>query len=89
MIPNLLHLVSRKPDAYERSFVKEVRLRRRTPRNRRVERVLLICWGAIILKPAGVLWAFQHYHIPINPLWVILPTFAFAGLCTAVYFLRD
>ena len=49
----------------------------------------MICWCAIAVKTAGILWAFKRYHIPINPLWVILPTFAFAGLCTLVYVLRD
>lgn len=89
MLSTLLQLVSRKPAAYERAFVKEVRTRRRPPRNRQVERVLVICWCAIAVKTAGILWAFKRYHIPINPLWVILPTFAFAGLCTLVYVLRD
>jgi hypothetical protein len=88
MFPNLFSLISRKPEAYERAFVKEVNVRRKVPRNKKVERLLLICWVAIVFKSFGVLWLFDHYHVPINPLWVIGPTVTFASLCTLVYILR-
>ncbi len=89
MIPNLFSLLSKKPDAYERAFVKEVKIARKTPRNRKVERLLILCWAVIAVKSVAVLWLFDRYHIPINPLWVIVPTVIFASLITVVYWLRD
>jgi hypothetical protein len=90
MFADLLRLINRRPPAdYERGFVREVSVSDRTPRNRRVERVLAICWVLIVIKSFAVVWLFRHYHIPVNPLWVIAPTFVFAALCTAVYLLRD
>lgn len=89
MFANLFSLLSHKPGSYERAFVEEVRERRRTPRNRKVERLLLTCWVIILFKSWFILWLFAHYHIPISPLWVIAPTVVFASLITAVYFLRD
>jgi hypothetical protein len=90
MFADLIRLINRRPPQdYERGFVREVNVSERTPRNRRVERVLGVCWVLIILKSFGVVWLFDHYHIPVNPLWVIAPTFVFAALCTAVYLLRD
>ena len=89
MFANLFSLLSNKPGSYERAFVEEIRTHRKTPRNKKVERMLLTCWVLILFKSWFVLWLFPHYHIPINPLWVIAPTVAFASLITAVYFLRD
>lgn len=88
MFANLFSLLSNKPGSYERAFVEEVR-NRKTPRNRKVERMLLTCWVIILFKSWLILWLFSHYHIPINPLWIIAPTVAFASLITLVYFLRD
>jgi len=56
----------------------------------RVEKLIFLCWGLIVLKSVFVVWAVGHYAIPFNPLWVIAPTVAFALLATSLYFwLRD
>jgi hypothetical protein len=90
MFANLGRFVSRRSAAgYERGFVREVRVAGRSPRNRRVERVIAVCWVLIALKSVAVFWLFARYHIPVNPLWVVAPTVAFAALCTVVYLLRD
>jgi len=90
MFADLVRLISRRhPSEYERSFVRDVRVTDKSPRNRRVERVIAICWVLIVLKSFAVIWLFDRYHVPVNPLWVIAPTFIFAALITAVYLLRD
>lgn len=89
MFADLVRLVQRPRSLrYERNFVREVRVRR-TPRNRRVERVIAACWVLILAKSVAVVWLFDRYHVPVNPLWVIAPTIVFAALCTVVYLLRD
>lgn len=89
MFSNFLQLISRRmPPDYERGFVEEVRIRH-VRRNRRIERLFVICWIVIAVKCAVVVWACRHYHIPFNPLWVIVPTIVFAALATAIYFWRD
>ena len=60
----------------------------RRVRHPRIERLFLLAWILIVLKSVFVVWAVDHYHIPFSALWVIVPTVAFAGLCTAVYFGR-
>ena len=90
MFSNLIQLITRRPPAdYERVFVREVNVRRKAPRNRRVERFMAICWILIVVKSVAVVWLFGRYHVPVNPLWVIGPTVVFAALCTAVYLFRD
>ena len=90
MFADLVRLIHRRtPEDYERGFVRSVHVRDRSPRNRRVERQLLTGWAVIVLKSFAVLWLFDRYHVPVNPLWVIAPTVFFAALCTAVYLLRD
>lgn len=90
MFSNLLHLISRRtPPDYEQGFVREVTVRVRRPRNRRMERFIVVCWIVIAAKSAAVIWAAAHYHFPFNPiLWVVAPTVIFAGLGTGVYLLR-
>ncbi len=90
MFANLFHLISRRMQpGYDRRFVQGVAVREKTPRNRRVERLIWICWGLIGVKSVVVVWAVRHYAIPFSPLWVIAPTVAFAALCTAVYYWRN
>lgn len=90
MFANLLQLITRRtPPDYARGFVKGVSVHHPVVRHRRVERVLLACWLLIVAKSWLVIWAVEHYHIPVNPLWVIAPTVAFAAVCTAVYIWRD
>jgi uncharacterized membrane protein YgcG len=90
MFADLIRLINRRPPAdYERGFVREVKVHQKAPRNRRVERLIAICWVLILLKSFAVVWLFDRYHVPVNPLWVIAPTVVFAALCTVVYMLRD
>jgi hypothetical protein len=90
MFADLVRLIHRRdPADFERSFVRGVKVAGRAPRNRRVERVIAVCWVIIVIKSFAVVWLFDHYHVPVNPLWVIAPTIFFAALCTAVYLLRD
>jgi hypothetical protein len=83
---NLFHPFSPKtrPD-YEAGFVKDVEVRHRVPRNSKLERLLIACWILIAIKSVVVAWAVPHYHVPFSALWVIIPTVAFASLCTGVY----
>jgi hypothetical protein len=90
MFADLVRLINRRPPAdYERGFVRSVSVSTKSPRNRRVERLFAICWVLIVIKSFAVIWLFDHYHVPINALWVIAPTVIFAALCTVVYLLRD
>jgi hypothetical protein len=90
MFADFVRLISRRPPVeYERGFVRAVRVSDRPPRNRRVERVIAACWAVIVLKSVAVVWLFDHYRVPVSPLWVIAPTVVFAALCTLVYLLRD
>jgi hypothetical protein len=90
MFADLVRLISRRPPTdYERGFVESVTVTAKSPRNRRLERLFAICWVLIVIKSFAVIWLFDRYHVPVNPLWVIAPTVIFAALCTAVYLLRD
>jgi hypothetical protein len=89
VLPNLLHLFARRAGpGYEQEFVREVKVRSRPPRSRKLELIIAVCWVLIALKTAFVLWAVPHYHIPFSPLWVIVPTLIFATVCTAIYVVR-
>jgi uncharacterized membrane protein len=90
MFADFIRLFNRRPPVdYERSFVRAVRVSDRPPRNRRVERVIAVCWGVIAVKCVVVVWLFSRYHVPVSALWVIAPTVVFAALCTLVYMLRE
>jgi hypothetical protein len=90
MFADFVRLINRRSSTdYERGFVQSVSVREKPPRNRRLERLFAICWVIIVLKSFAVIWLFDHYHVPINALWVIAPTVIFAALCTVVYLLRD
>lgn len=56
-------------------------------RHERTEHFICFCWGLIALKSLLVVWAVQRYHIPFNPLWVVVPTVIFAAVATAAYYL--
>lgn len=90
MFANLSRFLHRRqPYDYERSFVRGVSVEHKAPRNRRVERFLAVCWVLILIKSFAVIWLFDRYHVPVNPLWVIAPTVVFAALCTIIYLVRD
>lgn len=59
-------------------------------RRRRVENLILFCWGLIVLKCFVVVWLVNHFAMPFDPMWVILPTVSAAFIATSLYFwLRD
>ena len=91
MFANLLQLIGGRPAAsFEPEFVREVRVRRRQPRDPRTEKLILAGWLLIVAKSYLMIWLVDRYHVPINADWVIVPTVAFATVCTAAYlFLRD
>jgi len=90
MFANLLQLITRRPPPdYERSFVQEVRVKQKSPRNRRTERILLTCWVVILGKCFLAIWVVAKYHMTFNADWIIVPTVIAALVCTAAYFWRD
>jgi len=74
-----------RPRENEADFIQEIRPRQTALRNPLVTRLLIIGWGLIAVKSVVVWWACVHYALPFHPLWVIVPTVAFASLCTGVY----
>lgn len=89
MISNFVDLVSRRGRRdYPRGFIRSVQTRR-SARDRKLERQLRIFWAIIVAKCALIWWLMRHYHVPIHPLWVVVPTLMFAALITAVYVWRD
>ncbi|MGC4072764.1 MAG: hypothetical protein QM760_09630 [Nibricoccus sp.] len=68
--------------------MKEIIVRERPPRIRRVERIITAGWILIALKSAFIWWACMNYPVPFHPLWIIAPTVMFGLLCTAVYYGR-
>jgi len=90
MFANLLQLITRRtPSDYERNFVREVRVRQRSPRNPKIERLFLWCWVIILVKSFLVLWVVHKYHMSFSANWIIIPTVVAALVCTAAYFWRD
>jgi hypothetical protein len=77
------------PADYEHAFIAEVNVSKREPRNPRVERLILICWGLIAIKHIAVIWAVHHYAVPFNQLWINAPTFLLGLLATLAYYLHD
>ena len=52
---------------------------------RRVRWFVGIAWMLIAVKCVLVWWAIGHWNVPIQPLWIIAPTLAFAALATALW----
>jgi apolipoprotein N-acyltransferase len=87
MFPNFFR--TRGGKDYSAGFVREVTIKSERARDAKFERLIAGFWVVIGLKCAAVWWIMVHYHVPINPLWVVVPTLMFAALCTAVYYWRD
>lgn len=87
MFANLIQLLTRRPPPnFEQTFVKEVHVTNKAPRNLKTERIILWGWVLILLKSFLMIWVVDHYHLTFNANWVIMPTVASAALCTFVYF---
>jgi len=73
-------------EAVEGLSEEELGLRRR----KRIETLIGVCWGLIVLKTFLVVWAVHHYAMPFSPMWVIAPTVTMAFIATSAYYwLRD
>lgn len=46
---------------------------------------MAIGWLIIAAKCVLVWWAIDHWHVQLNPLWVIGPTVMFAALITLIW----
>ena len=66
-------------------FIKEIHVTNAPRGNSWVTRLIVVGWVLIAVKSVVVWWACAHYALPFHPLWVIVPTVAFAALCTGVY----
>jgi hypothetical protein len=90
MLADLFRWLSpRAPAAYEQAFVAEVQAVRPVPRNPRLEKLILLCWGLIAVKHVAVIWAVHHYAVPFHQLWINAPTFLLGLLATLAYYCRD
>ena len=79
----------RAADGIDRAFVAEVNIKRPVPRDPRVERIILVCWGLIAVKHVAVIWAVHHYAVPFHQLWINFPTFLLGLLATFAYYARE
>jgi hypothetical protein len=87
MIADLFSLMRRRTAAeYEQAFVAAVRVRRPPQRDRRVERIILICWILIAIKHVGVIWACHHWPVPFHQLWINAPTWMLGVVATLAYY---
>ena len=90
MFANLFQWISRRPPGtYEEAFVTEVQAVRPVPRNPRLEKLILLCWGLIAVKHVAVIWAVHHYAVPFHQLWINAPTFLLGLLATLAYYGRE
>ena len=90
MFANLFQFkTSRAPADLDRAFVAEINVHRPVPRNPRLEKLILLCWGLIAVKHVAVIWAVHHYPVPFHQLWINFPTFLLGLLATLAYYLRE
>ncbi len=90
MFANLLQWITRRdPAAADYAFVEEVHASRPVPRDPRVERLILVCWGLIAVKHVAVIWAVHHYAVPFHQLWINVPTFLLGLLATLAYYWHE
>ncbi|MEI7799255.1 MAG: hypothetical protein EBT98_04370 [Opitutaceae bacterium] len=87
MFADFFHFKSRRgPTDYNQTFIASAVIRPPEPRSRRVEKVILGCWGLIAVKQIAVIWAVSHYAVPFHPLWINAPTFFLGLLATVAYY---
>lgn len=79
----------RAPDGLDRAFVTEVNVTQPVPRDPRMEKIILACWGLIAAKHVAVIWAVHHYAVPFHQLWINFPTFLLGLLATSAYYARE
>lgn len=90
MFANLFQWINpRPPGTYGQAFVAEVQVVRPVPRNPRLEKIILLCWGLIAVKHVAVIWTVHHYAVPFHQLWINAPTFLLGLLATLAYYWRE
>lgn len=90
MLTTLLQLFTHQsPADYERAFIHQVTVKEQMAHNPAIERLILAGWLSIVVKCFAVIWAIDHWAVPVHPYWVIVPTILMAALCTAVYYWRN
>lgn len=90
MLADLFRWINpRTSETYEQAFVAEVQVVRPVPRNPRLEKIILICWGLIAVKHIAVIWAVHRYAVPFHQLWINAPTFLLGLLATLAYYWRE
>lgn len=89
MFANLLPFRRRPAPSPERAFVRDVNVRRQMPRSRRSEFWIVLGWLLIGLKTWGTFWLVDHYQMPFNAWWIVLPTYFCAVACTWIYWRRN
>lgn len=47
--------------------------------------LMLGAWVLILAKCAAVWWAIGHWHVPVHPAWIIVPTLLMAALATVLW----
>lgn len=47
--------------------------------------LMLGAWVLILAKCAAVWWAIGHWHVPVHPAWIIVPTLLIAALATVLW----
>jgi hypothetical protein len=83
MFANLLQWVTRSPGSpHAGPFIEEIHVARPVPRDPRVEKIILLCWGLIAVKHVAVIWAVHHYAVPFHQLWINFPTFLLGLIAT-------
>lgn len=87
MFANLLQFFSPRDPA--EAFVDAVHINQPVPRNHRLEKIILLCWGLIAVKHVAVIWAVHHYAVPFHQLWINAPTFLLGLLATVAYYTRN
>lgn len=90
MFADLFQLKTRRAsDGIDRAFVAEVHVSQPVPRDPKVEKFILLCWGLIAVKHVAVIWAVRHYAVPFHQLWINVPTFMLGLLATAAYYRKE
>lgn len=89
MFSELLRFITRFPPPHHgHGFVLRVTVVKNTPRNPRVDWLILVCWLLIAVKHVAIIWAVNHYPIPFHQLWINFPTWLLGVLATGIYYGR-
>jgi hypothetical protein len=51
----------------------------------RMRWILGVAWVLVLAKCTVVWWAMTHWHVPMHPGWIVIPTLLFAALATSLW----